>query len=305
MCGDATAVAAEVDVILEHWRSRVRTVYFWRTKQGKGVPLQLLIEELYGSLVRMSAQLDIDEPIGQGIMDDGNLYGRSDPPAAPTASMVQKTVSACAGALLTSLLVTPLDVVKTRLQSQSQQPNNAAKNGHTDCPPRPSPYASSARSISRITTSRLIIPSELGVTSCCREVFFFPTPHSPSLSALHCPMFAGDLCASLEGVESDVGHGDSGECDLFCWIRYVEDEGISDGCKGGVLRSSTVWRHGESARSNSNLATGAFQDTATGNIIDSIGNDLTLHPSPNRHKNHGSLPRPPLPLARSFTHSLA
>ncbi|BFZ64986.1 Carrier protein, mitochondrial [Saitoella coloradoensis] len=143
----------------------------------------------------MSAQLDIDEPIGQGIMDDGNLYGRNDPPAAPTASIVQKTVSACAGALLTSLLVTPLDVVKTRLQSQSQHPSNAAKNGHAECSPRPSPFASSARSITRITTSRLIIPSDLGVTACCREVFFFPTPHSPSLSALHCPMFAGDLCA--------------------------------------------------------------------------------------------------------------
>eukprot|EP00743_Colponemidia_sp_Colp-15_P006457 GILK01006949.1.p1 GENE.GILK01006949.1~~GILK01006949.1.p1 ORF type:complete len:382 (+),score=55.16 GILK01006949.1:1-1146(+) len=39
----------------------------------------------------------------------------------PEVTLPQKMVSACAGALLTSLFVTPLDVVKTRLQSQLPQ----------------------------------------------------------------------------------------------------------------------------------------------------------------------------------------
>ncbi|KAK9703537.1 Carrier protein, mitochondrial [Basidiobolus ranarum] len=42
---------------------------------------------------------------------------------APTIAPIHKMASACSGALITSLLVTPLDVVKTRLQSQSFNPS--------------------------------------------------------------------------------------------------------------------------------------------------------------------------------------
>ncbi|KAI1772636.1 mitochondrial carrier [Hypoxylon cercidicola] len=66
----------------------------------------------------------------------------------------QKMLSAITGSLLTSLLVTPLDVVRVRLQSQgSSQP--AAE------------YQKLA-----ISSPSAFRPSNLGVTACCREVFF-------------------------------------------------------------------------------------------------------------------------------------
>ncbi|KAI2616042.1 mitochondrial carrier [Hypoxylon sp. NC1633] len=66
----------------------------------------------------------------------------------------QMMLSAISGSLLTSLLVTPLDVVRVRLQSQgSSQP---------------------AAAFQRIAVSspNAFRPSNLGVTACCREVFF-------------------------------------------------------------------------------------------------------------------------------------
>lgn len=83
-------------------------------------------------------------------------------------SASQKMLSAVSGSLLTSLLgkfqypslhpeadnscqVTPLDVVRVRLQSQSSH-----------APPRPSNFP----------TSFSNLPPNLGVTACCREVFW-------------------------------------------------------------------------------------------------------------------------------------
>ncbi|KAI1384058.1 mitochondrial carrier [Hypoxylon trugodes] len=69
-------------------------------------------------------------------------------------SMGQKMLSAITGSLLTSILVTPLDVVRVRLQSQgSSQPVTDFQR-----------LAISSPSAFR--------PSNLGVTACCREVFF-------------------------------------------------------------------------------------------------------------------------------------
>ncbi|KAL8957967.1 MAG: hypothetical protein Q9193_004882 [Seirophora villosa] len=65
----------------------------------------------------------------------------------------QKMLSAVSGSLLTSLLVTPLDVVRVRLQSQ---PNSSTL---------PRPTSSSIPSFSNI-------PPNTGVTACCREVFW-------------------------------------------------------------------------------------------------------------------------------------
>lgn len=65
----------------------------------------------------------------------------------------QKMLSAVSGSLLTSLLVTPLDVVRVRLQSQ---PNTSSL---------PRPNSSSIPSFSNL-------PPNLGVTACCREVFW-------------------------------------------------------------------------------------------------------------------------------------
>jgi solute carrier family 25, member 39/40 len=66
----------------------------------------------------------------------------------------QKMLSAISGSLLTSLLVTPLDVVRVRLQSQA--PTRAA----TD--------------LQKLTvnSSNAFRPSNVGITACCREVFF-------------------------------------------------------------------------------------------------------------------------------------
>ncbi|KAF9203576.1 hypothetical protein BGZ49_006266 [Haplosporangium sp. Z 27] len=67
-------------------------------------------------------------------------------------------ISACAGSLLTSLLVTPLDVVKTRLQSQTviATPTCAA----------PFTFTSNASAYEKLCT-------------CCREVFFAPQSQNP------------------------------------------------------------------------------------------------------------------------------
>ncbi|KAI4146163.1 MAG: hypothetical protein L6R39_003554 [Caloplaca ligustica] len=77
--------------------------------------------------------------------------GSSEPEVDISAG--QKMLSAVSGSLLTSLLVTPLDVVRVRLQSQ---PNTSSL-------PRPTP--SSIRSFNNL-------PPNIGVTACCREVFW-------------------------------------------------------------------------------------------------------------------------------------
>ncbi|KAI3318534.1 mitochondrial carrier [Xylariaceae sp. AK1471] len=69
---------------------------------------------------------------------------------------VQKMASAISGSLLTSLLVTPLDVVRVRLQSQGSSLQPAA----TD-------FQKLA-----ISSPNAFRPSNLGITACCREVFF-------------------------------------------------------------------------------------------------------------------------------------
>ncbi|KAI0178568.1 mitochondrial carrier [Hypoxylon sp. FL1284] len=66
----------------------------------------------------------------------------------------QKMLSAITGSLLTSLLVTPLDVVRVRLQSQSSS--------------QPVPEFQKIA----ISSPNAFRPSNLGVTACCREVFF-------------------------------------------------------------------------------------------------------------------------------------
>lgn len=63
----------------------------------------------------------------------------------------QKMLSAVSGSLLTSLLVTPLDVVRVRLQSQSQTSNLP---------------------ISKPSSNFSNLPPNIGVTACCREVFW-------------------------------------------------------------------------------------------------------------------------------------
>ncbi|KAL2872543.1 putative mitochondrial carrier protein [Aspergillus lucknowensis] len=69
------------------------------------------------------------------------------------ASIAQKMVSATLGSVLTGLLVTPLDVVRVRLQSQSSTKHTSPFTSHT-------------------THTLKNAPPNLGVTACCREVFW-------------------------------------------------------------------------------------------------------------------------------------
>ncbi|KAI9770947.1 MAG: hypothetical protein M1840_002651 [Geoglossum simile] len=72
-------------------------------------------------------------------------------------SVGQKMLSAVSGSFLTSILVTPLDVVRVRLQSQPAL--SAARNFSVATP---------LHSLPQFTN----IPPNLGVTACCREVFW-------------------------------------------------------------------------------------------------------------------------------------
>ncbi|EME40062.1 hypothetical protein DOTSEDRAFT_158719 [Dothistroma septosporum NZE10] len=90
---------------------------------------------------------------GEGISDTNTLHLTMPPNTARTAkddetSAGQKMLSAVTGSILTSLLVTPLDVVRVRLQSSSS----------------PSPSARLPAFVQ--------LPPNLGVTACCREVFW-------------------------------------------------------------------------------------------------------------------------------------
>jgi solute carrier family 25, member 39/40 len=85
-------------------------------------------------------------------------FNNPPPPQNPgkNLSTLQKSLSAISGALVTSVLVTPLDVVRVRLQSQQQGFPGANI-------PGPGP---------RLGYSTLGAEGPSGVTACCREVFF-------------------------------------------------------------------------------------------------------------------------------------
>jgi solute carrier family 25, member 39/40 len=72
---------------------------------------------------------------------------------------LQKSISAISGAFLTSLLVTPLDVVRVRLQSQQPSSNPILNPLTVGIPPR-------------LGYSTLGTEGPSGLTACCKEVFF-------------------------------------------------------------------------------------------------------------------------------------
>ncbi|KAF2419766.1 mitochondrial carrier [Tothia fuscella] len=69
-------------------------------------------------------------------------------------------LSAVTGSILTSLLVTPLDVVRVRLQSQGNGPT-----------PSPNPNIPRGSTLP-LTPAFTNLPPNLGISSCCREVFW-------------------------------------------------------------------------------------------------------------------------------------
>ncbi|OAA54338.1 mitochondrial carrier protein [Niveomyces insectorum RCEF 264] len=79
----------------------------------------------------------------------------------PEITVVQRMLSATTGSLLTGLLVTPLDVVRVRLQSQR------VSRPVIDFERLPANFRKIVAS-----SPAAFRPSDLGVTACCREVFF-------------------------------------------------------------------------------------------------------------------------------------
>lgn len=73
-------------------------------------------------------------------------------------SLTQKMLSAVSGSVLTSLLVTPLDVVRVRLQSQETVPSTS--------PSQPRGFGGAT------LTQFRDLPPNLGISACCREVFW-------------------------------------------------------------------------------------------------------------------------------------
>ncbi|CAK7220750.1 Carrier protein, mitochondrial [Sporothrix curviconia] len=80
---------------------------------------------------------------------------------APEITVLQRMLSATSGSLLTGLLVTPLDVVRVRLQSQT------VSRPVIDFEKLPANFQKIVA-----TSPGAFRPSDLGVTACCREVFF-------------------------------------------------------------------------------------------------------------------------------------
>jgi solute carrier family 25 protein 39/40 len=108
----------------------------------------------------MSRKMDTDRSLNGQKHDRIEAYGLipENDGNFVEASMTQKMLSATTGSILTSLLVTPLDVVRVRLQSQS----------HTQpMPPLPRPTTFMPPSQAFVN-----LPPNLGISTCCREVFW-------------------------------------------------------------------------------------------------------------------------------------
>ncbi|ORX99077.1 mitochondrial carrier domain-containing protein [Clohesyomyces aquaticus] len=105
-------------------------------------------------------------------------------------SLAQKMLSAVTGSVLTSLLVTPLDVVRVRLQSQAHTPALSAPSSRLYTP-LPLPL-----------TQFRDLPPNLGISACCREVFWINN------NAQYCvagptmaPLNPSDAACAVEEVE--------------------------------------------------------------------------------------------------------
>lgn len=96
-----------------------------------------------------------DDEVVMSARGSESTAGGDDAPV-PDITAPQKMISAMSGSLLTSLLVTPLDVVRVRLQSQT-------------IPTSTVDFSKLALRTNSLTPAQT---AELGVTACCREVFF-------------------------------------------------------------------------------------------------------------------------------------
>lgn len=90
------------------------------------------------------------------------------------ATRSQKAVAACTGAIATSLTMTPFDVIKTRLQTQSSAEPLF----------RPSSHLPPLKASSQATTSRVKLPpaSKAHAATCCQPTFFTGNAREDSLT---------------------------------------------------------------------------------------------------------------------------
>ncbi|KAF1956486.1 mitochondrial carrier protein-like protein [Byssothecium circinans] len=111
-----------------------------------------------------------------------------------SASLVQKMLSASTGSILTSLLITPLDVVRVRLQSQAHTPSTSSHN----------PRVYIAGSLTHFRD----LPPNLGISACCREVFWINN-HAPFCVAgpTLAPINPADASCAVEEVERRTING--------------------------------------------------------------------------------------------------
>ncbi|ODQ67707.1 mitochondrial carrier [Nadsonia fulvescens var. elongata DSM 6958] len=114
----------------------------------------------------------------------------------------QRMLAACSGSLLTSLVVTPFDVVRVRLHQQhatisalsalSTTPTISQSMVHSTIPLRPNGGTRGAmefvaHKMHPINVTN--IPPGVGITSCCKEIFWFPS------SIDYCIAHSLDSCA--------------------------------------------------------------------------------------------------------------
>lgn len=103
-------------------------------------------------------------------------------------SITQKMLSAVSGSIFTSLLVTPLDVVRVRLQSQETVSTSTS---------------SQPRVLNSATLTQFRdLPPNMGISACCREVFWMNNKApfcvaGPTVA----PLNPADIACAVEEVE--------------------------------------------------------------------------------------------------------
>ncbi|KAF3936709.1 Mitoferrin [Dactylella cylindrospora] len=139
----------------------------------------------------------------------------------------QRMLAACSGSLLTSLLVTPLDVVRVRLQAQSHHPTPSPSSTSSQGG-LPRAHRLPAQPFTLTSTSHISRPiSDLGVTSCCREVFWVSSTNElclayPNISAT--VPGSSSLVKNAENclIESTASHRLNGTWDGLVKIARFE-----------------------------------------------------------------------------------
>ncbi|KAI5778508.1 mitochondrial carrier domain-containing protein, partial [Geopyxis carbonaria] len=108
-------------------------------------------------------------------------------------SATQRMLAACSGSLLTSFLVTPLDVVRVRLQSQSPPASSSPSRQHLSSIAEPLRAHKLPLAPLQFQSTAALSAPELGVTACCREVFWVNTAAAEACIA-SAPTALSDSC---------------------------------------------------------------------------------------------------------------